>query len=170
MHAKAHLLRPGEVLHKDDVHIVERTEKENDVSANSPLISRMIVRNTTRNTQLGDQVEVASSGAKRSKGLLGRRGLPPGGGLWIIPCESVHTFFMHFPIDLIYIDRKYRVRKIAKCVVPWRLSACLSAHSVLELPVGTIQDSKTEAGDILEIVDAPLDSLVEDRSDISRTE
>ena len=125
------------------------------MSANSPLTPRMVVRNKTRNTQLGDQVEVAGSGAKRSKGLLGRQGLPPGGGLWIIPCESVHTFFMRFPIDLVYIDRKHRVRKVTRQVVPWRLSACLSAHSVLELPVGTIQDSKTEAGDILEIVDAP---------------
>jgi len=138
---------------------VEKPNQENVVPASSPLTSRMVVRNTTRNTQLGDQVELASSGANRSKGLLGRRGLAPGGGLWIIPCESVHTFFMHFPIDLIYIDRKYRVRKVAKCVVPWRLSACLSAHSVLELPVGTIQDSKTEAGDILEIVEATLGSL-----------
>ncbi len=114
----------------------------------------MVVRNKTRNTQLGDRVDVAGSGAKRTKGLLGRKGLAPGEGMWIVPCESVHTFFMRFPIDLVYIDRKQRVRKVRSSVPPWRLSACLSAHSILELPAGTIQDSLTEAGDILEIVDA----------------
>ena len=116
---------------------------------------KMVVRNKTRNTQLGDRVDVAGSGAKRTKGLLGRKGLAPGEGMWIVPCESVHTFFMRFPIDLVYIDRKQRVRKVRSSVPPWRLSACLSAHSILELPAGTIQDSLTEAGDILEIVDAP---------------
>ncbi len=115
---------------------------------------KMVVRNKTRNTRLGDRVDVAGSGAKRTKGLLGRKGLAPGEGMWIVPCESVHTFFMRFPIDLVYIDRKQRVRKVRSSVPPWRLSACLSAHSILELPAGTIQDSLTEAGDFLEIVDA----------------
>ena len=115
---------------------------------------KMMVRNKTRNTQLGDSVDVAGSGAKRTKGLLGRKGLARGEGMWIVPCESVHTFFMHFPIDLVYIDRKQRVKKVRNRVPPWRLSACLSAHSILELPAGTIQDSLTEPGDILEIVDA----------------
>ena len=78
--------------------------------------------------------------------------------MWIIPCEAVHTFFMKFPIDLVYIDRNQRVKKVSKRVPAWRLSACLSAHSILELPAGTIQDSQTEAGDALEIVAAePVD-------------
>jgi uncharacterized membrane protein (UPF0127 family) len=130
-------------------------EKGASVTAKaSPSSSHMVIRNKTRNTELGDQIEVASSGARRSKGLLGRNELAPGEGLWIIPCESVHTFFMRFPIDLVYIDRKQRVKKVSRRVPPWCLSACLSAHSVIELPAGTIQDSQTEAGDILEIVEA----------------
>ncbi|MGA2220107.1 MAG: DUF192 domain-containing protein, partial [Terracidiphilus sp.] len=76
-------------------------------------------------------MEVADTGAKRSKGLLGRKGLAPGEGLWIVPCESVHTIGMQFPIDLVYIDRKKRVKKIRSAVPPWRLSACLSAHSII---------------------------------------
>ncbi len=128
-------------------------------NAAAPLqIPRVLVRNKTRNTQLGDQVEVAGSGATRTKGLLGRKGLERGEGMWIIPCEAVHTFFMKFPIDLVYIDRNQRVKKVSKRVPAWRLSACLSAHSILELPAGTIQDSQTEAGDALEIVAAePVD-------------
>lgn len=71
--------------------------------------------------------------------------------MWIVPCEAVHTFFMKFPIDLIYLDRKHRVKKIRGSVPAWRISGCLSAHSVLELPAGTIRNTLTECGDVLEI-------------------
>lgn len=113
--------------------------------------SRMAVRNITRQTMLGTEVEVAGSGGTRRKGLLGRTGLVAGGGLWIVPCESVHTFFMRFPIDLVYLDRKNRVRKVRHAVGPWRLSACLTAHSVLELPAGTARGSGTVRGDVVEL-------------------
>jgi uncharacterized protein len=82
---------------------------------------------------------------------LGRTGLPQGEGLWIAPCESVHTFFMRFAIDLVYLDREHKVKKVRSNVGPWRLSACFSAHSVLELPAGTIRASQTECGDTVEI-------------------
>lgn len=91
--------------------------------------------------------------------MLGRKGLEHGGGLWIAPCESVHTFFMRFPIDLVYLDRKHIVRKVKDSVGPWRLSGCISARSVLELPAGTIRESKTERGDALEIGPAPSESV-----------
>ena len=111
---------------------------------------RLQVKNVTRQTVLADRLEVADSGAKRSKGLLGRKGLFPGEGLWILPCESVHTFGMQFAIDLVYLDRKHRIRKVRGNVSPWRISACLSAHSVIELPSGIILETKTQAGDMLE--------------------
>jgi uncharacterized membrane protein (UPF0127 family) len=99
---------------------------------------------------LATNLEVADSGPKRNKGLLGREGLAPGEGLWIVPCESVHTFFMRFPIDLVYLDRNNMVKKVKSAVGPWRLSACLSAHSILELPAGTIRETQTQRGDSLE--------------------
>ena len=108
------------------------------------------VTNCARGTVLATQLHVADSGSKRTKGLLGRDGLGSGEGLWIVPCESVHTFFMRFAIDLVYLDRKNKVKKVRSAVGPWRVSACLSAHSVLELPAGTIRDTMTEAGDTLE--------------------
>jgi hypothetical protein len=108
---------------------------------------RMSVHNTTRNTVLATMAEVADHGATRRKGLLGRTGLQDGGGLWIVPCESVHTIGMQFAIDLVYLDRKHRVKKVRGSVPPWRLSACLTAHSILELPAGTIQRTQTRAGD-----------------------
>ena len=115
---------------------------------------RLRVLNRTRNTLLATCMEVASSSAKRNKGLLGRESLSPGEGLWIRPCESVHTFWMRFPIDLVYLDRKHRIRKLVSAVPPWRLSACLLAHSVIELPSGTIRETQTECGDEIEFSEA----------------
>jgi hypothetical protein len=111
---------------------------------------RLQVLNTSRNTLLATALEVADTGAKRNKGLLGRTGLATGEGLWIVPCESVHTFFMRFPIDLVYLDRNNQVKKVRGNVRPWRVSACLSAHSILELPAGTIRETQTQRGDQLQ--------------------
>ena len=105
----------------------------------------------TRGTVLATQLEAAHTGPTRRKGLLGRESLLPGEGLWIAPCESVHTFFMRFPIDLVYLDRENRIKKVRSSVGPWRLSACLTAHSILELPAGTIRETRTERGDTVEI-------------------
>ena len=117
---------------------------------------RMKIANLTRQTELASYAEVAAHSAARNKGLLGRSGLPPGEGLWIVPCESVHTFFMKFPIDLVYLDRNKCVKKVRSSVPAWRLSACLFAHSIIELPAGTIRHTKTAPGDHLEF--SPADS------------
>jgi uncharacterized protein len=107
------------------------------------------VRNQTRNTVLADTAEIADTAAKRRTGLLKQPRLEPGQGLWIVPCEAVHSFGMKFAIDVVYIDRKKKVRKIRPGMVPRRISGCLVAHSVLELPVGVIEASGTQAGDQL---------------------
>ncbi len=114
-------------------------------------VRRVEIRNLTRNTLLASGAEVADRGATRRKGLLGRNGLAEGEGLWIVPCEAVHTFGMRFPIDLIYLSRGRRVKKVRSAVPAWRVSACLSAKSVLELPAGTIARTQTRAGDQLEL-------------------
>ena len=110
----------------------------------------MLVRNLTRNAILGDRIEAARTSRERRTGLLKHEGLGEGEGLWIVPCESVHSFGMKFAIDVVYLDRKKKVRKVRKEMVPRRVSACLTAHSVLELPVGVIGASRTEPGDHLE--------------------
>jgi uncharacterized protein len=111
---------------------------------------KLKISNLTRQAVIASCVEVADHGAKRRKGLLGRDRLSAGEGLWILPCEAVHTFGMRFPIDLIYLDRNNRVRKIRSDVPPFRFSGCLSAHSVLELPSGTISQTQTKPGDRFE--------------------
>ncbi len=108
------------------------------------------MRNVTRGSSLGDAIETADSSGDRMKGLLSRQGLEPGTGMWIVPCEGIHTFFMKFAIDVIYIDRKKKVRKTLRGLGPWKVSFCLSAHSVLELPAGAVEASGTQRGDQLE--------------------
>lgn len=114
----------------------------------------MIVRNTTKGTELGDNVSLAGTAQTRNKGLLGRDGLDAGEGLWIKPCEAIHMFFMRFAIDAVFIDKQKRVTKVASNLKPWRLSASFRAHSVVELPAGTAQRTNTERGDQLEILEA----------------
>lgn len=111
----------------------------------------MLVRNETRNTILAESADVADTSARRQKGLLGRNSLEPGQGLWIVPCEAVHTCGMRFPIDVLYLDRRKRVRKIRRAMGPWRMSVCLLAHSVLELPAGMIEQTGTKPGDQLNL-------------------
>ena len=117
---------------------------------------RLRVSNLTRQTLLVESLEVADNGSRRRKGLLGRERLMPGGGLWIIPCEAVHTFGMRFPIDLVYLDRRHQILKTRSQMRPCRLSVCLSAQSVIELPSGTVRNTRTMRGDILEFVSDPL--------------
>lgn len=113
------------------------------------------VNNITRNTTLATRLTLADTPQSREKGLLGRDTLASGEGLWIVPCQAIHMFFMRFAIDLVYIDRRKRVRKVRSNVAPWRISACLSAHSVLELPAGIVRETDTQRGDLLEITPAP---------------
>ena len=111
---------------------------------------KLRITNKTRNTVLGDSVDVANTSAKRRTGLLKHTGLKRGEGLWINPCESVHTFFMKFPIDLVYIDKQKRVKKVRDAVPAWRMSACFSAKSIIELPAGVVKETGTAPGDQLE--------------------
>ena len=107
------------------------------------------VANATRKTTIGRDILLANASNERRTGLLKKDSLAQGSGLWIDPCEGIHTFFMRFAIDVIFLDRQHRVRKIRSGLRPWRLSACISAKSVLELPAGTAQQTLTEVGDQL---------------------
>ena len=99
---------------------------------------------------LAEQADAADTSQKRRTGLLRHTSLPEGHGLWIVPCEGVHTFGMKFPIDVIYLSKKRVVLKIRKNMAARRLSFCLLAHSVLELPAGMADQTQTQAGDQLE--------------------
>jgi uncharacterized membrane protein (UPF0127 family) len=109
----------------------------------------VLIRNTSQGTVLGDAIRVAETRSTRRRGLLGSSGLKSGEGMWIVPCPGVHTFAMRFSLDLVYIDRSRRVRKIVRDLPPGRISFCVSAGSVLELPAGAIAATRTAVGDQL---------------------
>lgn len=83
-----------------------------------------------------ERPEVASSLVTRVRGLLGRKGLEPGQGLLIMRTGSIHTFFMRFPIDAVFLGRDLSVRKVVPAIAPFRMAWSLGAKSVLELAAG----------------------------------
>lgn len=113
-------------------------------------MSKLRVANQTRGRVLADRADIANTGAKRRTGLLKHTGLKPGEGLWIAPCEGVHTFGMKFPIDVVFLSRKKLVLKTRPDMGKRRISFSLRAYSVLELPAGTLAETGTVAGDQLE--------------------
>jgi uncharacterized membrane protein (UPF0127 family) len=96
-------------------------------------------------------VELAESSASRRRGLLGRSSLDPSAALIIAPCSSVHTFFMRFVIDVVFVDRGGRVRKIAHDLKPWRIAGSLRAYAVIELNGGAARRSDVLVGDSLSL-------------------
>jgi hypothetical protein len=107
------------------------------------------VKNSTRETMLADRADIANTSAKRRTGLLKHSGLAPGEGLWITPSEGVHTFGMKFPIDVVFLSKSKKVLKVRPNMVRARIALSLRAHSVLELPAGTLESTGTSAGDQL---------------------
>lgn len=99
---------------------------------------------------MADRALIADTSKTRKTGLLKHERLEPGEGLWITPCEGVHTVGMKFSIDVLFLDKRRKVVKIRAAMPRWRMSACLRAHSVLELPSGTAEATKTARGDQLE--------------------
>lgn len=101
----------------------------------------------TRGITLATNIRLASDSAQRRRGLLGINQLATGAGIWINPCEAVHTFGMRIALDAVFLDDKLRVKKVSAHLKPRRIALCLSATSVLELGAGAA--AATQAGDQL---------------------
>lgn len=115
--------------------------------------SSIQVYNSTKNSCLGEQIELADTSLRRMVGLLGRRSLALGCGLFIVPSQAIHTVGMAFPIDVVFVDKKYSVIGVRPAVRPfWLTKIFWKALGVLELPAGTIQSTRTEVGDQLKLV------------------
>lgn len=78
-------------------------------------------------------VELAATSDTRRRGLLGRDSLDAAAAMIIAPCSSVHTFFMRFPIDIVFVNRDGTVRKIVRNVRPWRIAGSLGAYATIEM-------------------------------------
>ena len=108
--------------------------------------------NVTRQRTLASVLMVADSFFRSLIGLMGRPGLEAGHGLWIFPCQSVHTFWMRFSIDVVFLDEQRKVIHLVENLRPFRISKHLSkARSVIELPVSVIRATSTQIGDEIRI-------------------
>ncbi|HEY4347528.1 MAG TPA: DUF192 domain-containing protein [Gaiellaceae bacterium] len=93
-----------------------------------------------------ERCEVARRMLQRMRGLMGRKSLEPGSGMLITHSGSIHTFFMHFPIDAVFLDKNMRVRKIVREMPRRRTASSFGARSVLELPAGEAARVGLEVG------------------------
>ncbi|WP_457577939.1 DUF192 domain-containing protein [Desulfomarina sp.] len=112
------------------------------------MITGKIFINSSR-IPLFSHINRTESCFERIRGLLGTASLEEGHGLLIKPCNSIHTFFMKIPIDVLFLDREDKVIRIKSHMKPGRLSTCLQASSVLELMAGQVHISGIQQGDRL---------------------
>ena len=113
------------------------------------------VHNLTRGTSVAERCRVATSLRDRAVGLLATRGLAAGDGLLIERTQSIHMFFMRFPIDVVFTDRGARVTRTVANLRPWRVVWwARGARDCIELPVGALAASGTTAGDQLRFDEA----------------
>lgn len=106
------------------------------------------VLNETKGSTLGLQVELADNFWTRLKGLLGKSELSMGAGLILKPCNSIHSFFMKFPFDAIFLNRDDQVVRVMENIKPGRIiMPVVNAVQVIELPAGTIKSTQTEGLD-----------------------
>jgi uncharacterized membrane protein (UPF0127 family) len=98
---------------------------------------------------LAASLEVPRTMFGRGLGLMFRRSLPTGAGMWINPCSGIHMMFMRFPIDAVFLDRRERVKKVYRNLPAWYGVVWweIGAHSVLELPPGSTADVDLQKGD-----------------------
>ncbi|MFC5711403.1 DUF192 domain-containing protein [Thalassorhabdus alkalitolerans] len=110
--------------------------------------------NQQTNEIIVEKVQGAYSFGKRLKGLMFTKSIPEDYGLHIDPCPSIHTFFMNFPIDVLYLNRQNEIVGIDEELKPGKVGRRIpKARSVIELPAGRVQASSIAVGQTVAIVD-----------------
>src|SRR5205085_6580702 len=112
-----------------------------------------LIINVTRGSVVCERGVIADGPLARMRGLLGRTRLPTGEGLLLRPAPSIHTAFMRFPIDAVFLDSSLRIIKLVERLPPWRTAAARRAKAVLELPAGESGRRGLKVADRLAIVD-----------------
>lgn len=103
--------------------------------------------NRSSGKELARKLLIAGTAFSRAKGLLGRDALLEGEGLLIRPCKGIHTFFMKFPIDVVFLDKNNRIIETVENIPPHRMTNVLFlATSAIELPAGTVLASESAVG------------------------
>ena len=122
--------------------------------------------NQRTDAALAQHVEVAVTRRARRKGLLGRDGLGTSCALILAPCAAIHTMFMRFEIDAVFVDDDGRAVKVVRNLVPWRIAVDATAHAVVELPAGSLEEQDVAIGDRLYLQSASGDRVGLSASDL----
>lgn len=105
---------------------------------------------TSGGTTVAGDVAVADNPYRRFMGLMGKRELKDGSGLYLKPCSSIHMFFMRFPIDVAFVDKDNRVVRLYHGLRPWRMSRVVRrAKAAIELRSGALAEAGVGVGDLL---------------------
>ena len=115
---------------------------------------RMALVNQRTDEALADRIELAVTRNDRRKGLLGRDVFETSSALIIAPCVSIHTMFMRFDIDAVFVDDDGRAVKVVQGMGPWRIAVQPFAHAVVELPAGSLRERQVDVGDRLYLVNS----------------
>ncbi len=109
-----------------------------------------IIKNKNKATVLSKSAKTANSFFLRLKGLMFKKSMDEQGALIFINAPSIHTFFMRFPIDILFLDKKMRVTRICHSVYPGRCVFCLNAAFTIEFPALKLAKLNVEIGDTIE--------------------
>jgi uncharacterized membrane protein (UPF0127 family) len=118
----------------------------------------MHIINARTKAIVATDVEIAETREARNRGLLGRDRLDPSAGLVLSPCFMIHTAFMRFPIDVVFVDRYGFAIKIVKNLGPWRVAIAPGARMTIELAAGVIESRDLQVGDPVYFAPAPTGS------------
>jgi uncharacterized membrane protein (UPF0127 family) len=118
-------------------------------SAKRKLLLMLKIVNASKKVLIVDRAQIANTDEDRRIGLLERQGIARGEGLWIVPCQQVHTIGMRFPIDIVFLDKSGKVVQVEPRVPEGFRVACPAAYSVLEIAPGRALDTGLNLGDKL---------------------
>jgi uncharacterized membrane protein (UPF0127 family) len=126
--------------------------RADDAAERAPARRKLARIETRAGVVVCSRCERAETALSRMRGLLGRDGLTEGEGMFLHPCPSIQTFFMRFPIDVVFLDADREIVGISEDVGPWRFAGARGARSALELPAGTAKRLGLEVGDVLSML------------------
>jgi uncharacterized membrane protein (UPF0127 family) len=120
---------------------------------------RLLLVNSTTHGQVARRVQLATTRRDRRRGLLGVNQFAPGAAILLVPCMAVHTMFMRFPIDVIFVNRRGYAIHIVERLQPWRMSMSAGAYGVIELASGSTKRCNISVGDRLGLMSTLGDGI-----------
>ena len=127
-----------------------------------PAANRLLLVHEPSQEVIASSITLATTRKTRRVGLLGHSRLDPAAAMVLAPCFMVHTAFMRFPIDLLFVSEDGRTLRVVPGLKPWRAAAAVGAHAVVELAAGVLERHHVEVGDRLNLACRPFTCAADD--------